>query len=294
MDSRKESILKTLLYADIFDYPLKKQEIFNFLISNKKISKKGIFDSLKIINIPIYSKEEFFYLKKRENLIQKRKQRERISVLKIKKAKKIIKIISFIPSVKFIGISGGLAMNNSDKNDDIDIFVITAKDLVWTTRFFLVIFLLLLGVYRRRKSKNYSDKICLNMLLDERKMLFKSQDLYTAHELVQLVPVFNRDGTYQKFIKTNQWVKNLIPNALVSKEIYIEKKSDFFSNLFVFLFKLFFLEKILKFIETKYMEKHITKETIENNFLGLHPFDYKNYILRSYGKKLESFGLGNR
>jgi hypothetical protein len=39
------------------------------------------------------------------------------------------------------------------------------------------------------------------------------------------------------------------------------------------------------------MKKHITKETISNNFLAFHPFDYKAHILSSYKKKAIKYGI---
>jgi hypothetical protein len=38
-----------------------------------------------------------------------------------------LKILSFFPQIKLIGLSGSLAMMNADKDDDIDLFIITAK-----------------------------------------------------------------------------------------------------------------------------------------------------------------------
>jgi len=50
MDSREEAILKTLLYSSLFDYPLKKEEIYNFLIA-KKISKNELLKSLNNVKV---------------------------------------------------------------------------------------------------------------------------------------------------------------------------------------------------------------------------------------------------
>src|ERR1035437_3295942 len=166
MDSRERAILKTLLYSNLFDYPLKREEIYKFLITDKKIEKTEFHKAFKTLRIPVKSSEGFYFLFERKELVKIRKEREKISLGKMQKAKKIIRILSLIPTIKFIGISGALSMKNSDKDDDIDIFVITKKGSVWITRFIMVVFLLMLGVYRNKNSKTYSDKICLNMLLD--------------------------------------------------------------------------------------------------------------------------------
>src|SRR5476651_1680155 len=131
MGSSKESILKTLLYSDIFDYPLSKEEIWKFLISENKKDKLTVLKYLKLKNNFFDCKNNLYFIKGRENTVWKRQVKEKYSLEKIRFAKKIIQKISRIPTVYFIGISGALAMKNSDKNDDIDLFVITAKDSVW-------------------------------------------------------------------------------------------------------------------------------------------------------------------
>ena len=92
-------------------------------------------------------------------------------------------------------------MHNSDTDDDIDIFVISNKGFAWTTRLLTAVLLIMLGAYRNKNSKNVKDKICLNFILGEDEMHFKNQDLFTAHEIVQLLPIFTRDKTYQRFIR---------------------------------------------------------------------------------------------
>jgi hypothetical protein len=194
MDSKSKAILRTLLYSDLFDYPLRKSEVYRFLISKEKISRQDILNIFSKKVLPVGESEEYLYLIDRSALVAKRKKREKISLKKLEFAKKIINKISYVPSVRFIGISGGLSMKNCDEDDDIDLFVITDAGLTWITRLLLVLALTLLGVYRSRSSKSYSNKICLNMILDENHIGFTktNQDLYTAHEIVQLLPVFNR------------------------------------------------------------------------------------------------------
>jgi hypothetical protein len=210
---------------------------------------------------------------------------------KLKKAERIISKLSLIPTIKLIGMSGTLAMKNCQRNDDIDVFVIAQKGLAWTTRFLTACFLIILGVYRNKNSKQYRDKICLNLILSEDRMLFETQDLFTAHEIVQLLPVFERDGTYRKFLAANQWVKKFLPNVQVKKRPVLKKQQNHLDRLFIFICKVLFLEKILKTLQLFYMKKAITKEKLEDGFIGLHPFDYKSHILKKYNAEINKFGF---
>jgi hypothetical protein len=289
MDSKEQAILKTLLYGDIFNYPLKKQEIFKFLITHDKISRKALFSTLNKTSEFREFKKGYYFLKNRQNLVRLRQKKEDISLIKLRKAENIIKNFSFIPLLKFVGISGSLSMRNSNEDDDIDIFVITEKGLVWSTRFLLAVLLILMGVYRYKGSKDYKDKICLNLIIDEDNMAFvnKSKNLYTAHEISQLVPVLDRDNTYGKFIKQNDWVTSFLPNSnLQQTKALIKKRNGYKSNLIINFMKTLKVEKILNSAQLAYMNKSITSEKIREGFLGFHPFDYQSYILNQYRKKL--------
>ncbi len=293
MDNRERSVLKTLLYADIFNFPLRRKELWKFLISNKPYGEKKLFQDLLKLKQLITFDKNYIFLKERKKLIKIRERRGKVSKAKLKKADKIIKKISLIPTIKFIGISGALSMRNSEEKDDIDIFVITQNNFVWTTRLLMVLSLMLLGVYRRNNSGNHKDKICLNMILDENNMIFKenSWNLYTAHEIIQLIPLFERDGVYTNFIKANNWYKNFLPNAIPAKNNYLKKKTSYYDYIFITFLKIIFIEKILKFIQIRYMQKKITNEIIKIGFLAFHTFNYKDYILANYNKKLKKYKL---
>lgn len=208
---RKKAILRTLAYADVFDYSLTAQEIYRFLIAKKRISNFSLKQDLK--KLPqVSQKQGFYYLKNREKTVLLRRKREQWSREKLKIAKQVASWLKLIPTIKMVAITGALAMNNSDKRDDIDFFVVTSANRLWLSRGMIVTFLCLTGLYRRpNKIKN---KICPNMLLDEEhlKIPKKEQDLFSAHEVCQLKLLWNRNETYKRFIKENQWVKKFLPN----------------------------------------------------------------------------------
>lgn len=292
MGSSKESILKTLLYSDIFDYPLSKEEIWKFLISKNKEDKQSFLKYLSLKNNSFDYKSNLYFIKGRIEIIKKRQEKEKYSLEKIKFAKKIIQKISLIPTVYFIGISGALAMKNSDKDDDIDLFVITARNSVWTTRLMIVIALNFLRVYRKRNEENVSNKICLNMLVDNSTLSFSKDrnDLYTAHEIAQIMPIVNKNKTYERFINSNIWIKDFLPNAFSQKPItpFISKIS-FINKAINYLLRIPIIEFLTRSIQFRYMKERITKETISNNFLAFHPFDYKTYVLNNYKKRIVKY-----
>jgi len=57
------------------------------------------------------------------------------------------------------------------------------------------------------------------MLIDEERLEFKKSErnLYLAHEIAQLRPLFQRDKIYEKFMPHNNWIKKYLPNIVAYK-----------------------------------------------------------------------------
>jgi len=209
----KKAVLSTLAYADIFDYPLKKEEIWRFLLSDIRYQILDVSKGLK--ELPeVSQKNNFYFLKEREHLVLLRKKRERWSKEKLKIAQKVANWLKIIPTIKMVAVTGALAMENSNENDDIDLLIITSKSRLWLTRFLTVILLELVANRRHPADKEVKDKICLNMFLDEGHLEVpkKEQDLFSSHEVCQLKVLWDKNGIYQKFLKANLWSKKFLPN----------------------------------------------------------------------------------
>lgn len=290
MVNKEQLVLKTLLYFDIFDYPLTKEEIWQFL--ETKINSQVFNNSLK--NSYLESYKAFFFLKGRKSIVKQRLEKEKISDIKISIAKTIARKLSIIPSVKLIGISGSLCMKNSHKEDDIDFFVISAKNLVWLTRFLCVIYLSILRVYRNKKDLSVKNKICLNLIIGSNNLVFsrKRQNLYLAHEIVQLFPIFDRDNIYRYFIEKNNWIYKYLPNYLKrinSYNIAFAKKSNFIDKIFIKTFMILNLERLTRFLQWQYMKNDVTVEKISDNLLAFHPIDYEISTLNVLENKYRKF-----
>lgn len=305
--SIKKAVLQTLIYSDIFDYPLSKEEIWRFLIG-QKINKRHLYQELKSLiqseSTPLGCgyRNNFHYLLGREKLVGKRIEREKISRRKLKIAKKAARWLSYIPTTLFIGVSGALALKNSHKDDDIDLFIIASKNTLWLTRLLMVILLILNGQYRKRNTKDVCDKICLNMLIDETSLQlpFKHRDLYGAHEVVQLMPIYIKNNIYNRFLQTNKWVEKFLPNALDEiknqacpersrRELRIRNKVE--RPLFIIHYSLFILEWLAKQLQLWFINKHKTIEVVSDNFLAFHPFPYREKIINLYKEKIKKYGV---
>ena len=278
------AIVKTLIYADIFNYPLTEEEIWEWLVKVKS-SKLKVQSAIKKLKLK-KEKKEYYFLKGRRKIVDIRKKREKWSREKIKIAKKIGNLLKIIPTIKLVGITGALAVENSDYLDDIDLFIVTSKRLIWTTRFFTTVLVELTGKRRRPGQSNVNNKICLNMFIDEDHLSThkKERDLFSAHEVIQMKLLWERNNTYSKFLKANEWVENYLPNALGSikyqvASIKYENKSLFYSFLVSLLT---FFERFLKSLQLLYMSKRRTKEVIRDGVIRFHPQDARKWVMEKY------------
>jgi len=285
-------ISKTLCYADIFDYPLTKKELFRFLISKEKTSKKELFRTLDL-SIPGVGKlGSYYFLNGKKGLVVERKKRGVESKKKMEKARRIVWLLSFLPSVKLIGLSGSLSMNNCRKNDDIDLFIITSRRRLWITRLLVLALLTFFGERRERNTILGKDKICLNMLLSEDSIVISknSRNLFTAHEVVQVKPLFNKDNTYEKFLNANKWTRSFLPNATsypLTVFSHTQRHVHFTSLLFDAMEVAFFVLQYL------YMRSRITSEVVSKSVARFHPKDMKGYVLPLYKLKCKAIFEAN-
>lgn len=274
-----ELIYKTLAYADIFDYPLTKNEIEKFFITKTPLG-------LTSLPVGVNQKNGYYFLKGREKIVEIRKKRTRWSREKTKIGQKIAtRLGRLIPFIKMIGFTGSLAMNNARLHDDIDFLVITARNRLWLTRLMAVVFLEIFGCRRRPGALNFNNKICLNMLLDENHLVIpsKEQDLFTAHEIAQLKPIYNKGQTYEKFIWANLWVKKYLPMAIearLQKNDETKKKGNKFLNIFEYLaYK----------CQLAYMKSRKTIEITQPHRILFHPHDCRGWILKEYNQRLNEY-----
>ncbi len=212
MNKTQAAILKTLAYADVFAYPLTLKELRQFLIG-QKTNEESLKENLQVLK-KISFKGNYFFLKNKRGNVKRRGKRKKWSQRKWLLARKAAGWLKLIPWIKMVAVTGNLAMDNAEQDDDIDLLIVAAKDRLWLTRLLTNFLMEIVANRRRPGDKEVKDKICLNMFLDENhlEIPFKEQNLFTAHEVCQLKPVWVKSQIYQKFIQENLWWQKFLPN----------------------------------------------------------------------------------
>lgn len=299
----EKAILRTLVYADIFDYPLKIQEIHKWLIG-RKATLRQIEKALRGLNQEsrISSHGKYYFLRKREGLVIQRNHREKQSVRYFRKAKLLSQILKVVPWIKLVGISGGLALQNASKKDDIDLFIITNKNRLWISRLLALGLLTLTGQRRKvgEKGRKIAGKLCLNILLEEDRLEQQNKDIFVAHEVLQMKVLWQREGIYAEYLEDNSWAFKFLPNWIggargpassasrraSSIASLLRLRAGTPSSLSPLANLTNLLEKLAKWFQLKIMQKPQGMERIEDGALYFHPEDCRTKVLSEYQRNL--------
>jgi hypothetical protein len=199
------AVIKTLLYFDIFRYPLTKEEVYENC-QGEGCEDELLYSELRLLLLRglIFEKEGFYHLSTDNTLIERRKKGNEHALAFIPKAKSFTKLISLFPFVEAVFISGSLAKGFVDEESDIDYFIITRPGRLWVCRTCLILFkkIFLLN------SKKY---FCVNYFIDSDNLLLPDQNIFTATELVFAKPFYNPEMCF-RFIESNDWRHAFYPN----------------------------------------------------------------------------------
>lgn len=290
----EESILITLLYSAVFSFPLTRDELWKYLISQKKIDNDIFEKSLQKLDHLISQEGEYLCMKGDEQIRAQRFAHRKEIQKKMHLAQQAATLLSSIPTIQFIGLSGGLAAQNVTAADDIDFFIITKPNTVYTTRLLVLILLEIAGLRRSRRDRIAPNKICVNLLIDDQELAWPSNkhDVYTAREIAQVYPLFERQKTFNRFITANEWVVKLLPNAFTKLQNNIPHKRESIISLCTARILAFpITEWLFRHGQKWKMEKHKTTEIVTSHRLAFHPRDYRAEVLAQLKLKMKDFGL---
>ena len=165
------------------------------------------------------------------------------------------------------------------KSTKLDLMVVTADHTLWLTRPFV---LLLLSLFSRRRLPGQSHaeaahSFCPNLWLEHRSLAVPlvKRNLYTAHEVLFVTPVFDRFQTHSLFLSQNSWVKKYLANAYLSVQPQAIRSPSYFSTLFILLFPFNLLAFFLQYL---YMLPRRTNETVTLHCAYFHTQDFAGKI----------------
>ncbi len=315
----RNNVLATLAYYDVFDFPLKEEEVFKFLFNFEHLSASGDgrapdlgeikaeLETLKS-NGAVNFYDGFYFLFDRDYLIPLRLRREKIANKKWKKIYRAVWWLKFLPYVKVVFASGSLAMSNAEELGDLDILVVVKHGRIWLSRLLISGLLSLIGIRRRYNQKIAPDKICLNHYITNKSLLIPYKSIYTAQTYINLKPVFVSDPQIiAEFYKANSWLANFVLNFNISSRRHEGKKilgRNFLAKIKSTAWEMILNSKLGDWLEDwakrwqiKRIEKHKKQDPpggrviYTDEQLEFHPGSVEKEIIEKYNQRLIALGL---
>jgi hypothetical protein len=202
---QEAALLRTILYYDVFAYPLRVEEMLQF-VAIWGIGKEEAEETLwemrreKIVDCC----DGYWFVAARGSAIVERRRAMEIEGERMWRiARRIGGVMKRVPFVRGVFISGQLCHYVADAESDIDYFIVTAPGRLWIARTLMVLF-------RRTILLNNRKYFCVNYFVSEENLTVRERNLYVACETVSVKPLWNRE-LYAEFARRNRWVRNYYP-----------------------------------------------------------------------------------
>jgi len=287
-------VLRTIIYYDIFNYPLTENDIMNNCgLSNT--SSKPCSNALKYLvdeNI-VYKLGDYYSLTNNQTAVDRRIKGNKEAEKWLRKSRRFSRLISWFPFVRGISLSGSLSKGFVDEDPDIDYFIITKPNRLWIARTLLIGFkkIFLLNSYKY---------FCLNYFVTQESMEIEEKNLFTATEITTMIPVFG-NNVKRSFFESNQWIREFFPNFEINvREDVPYNRTGTLKRLFEY----FLAGKLGDRLDARFMKKPMNhwarkfgEQFSEEDFLLAfksgkniskhHPQHFQKRVLEQFNNKLK-------
>ncbi len=201
----ERAIVQAVAYADVFDYPLTADEIHRYLIGlpASRAAVRAALGTPRLLPVALSRSGRYFTLAGRESAVDTRRSRAAVASGYWPRAVRYGHQLGRLPFVRMVAVTGALAMDNV-ADGDIDYLVVTEPGRLWLCRALVV------GVVRTAAVRGVV--LCPNYFLSEQALVLGERNLFTAHEVAQMVPLSGIE-TYRRLRSMNRWTDTYLPNA---------------------------------------------------------------------------------
>jgi hypothetical protein len=297
-----QSIVSTLAFFDVFDYPLTREELYRWLWMPKPISYADFVVALDSLQGAWDRVDGFYILSGREEIVHARQKSISLVAKKMKIAQRGVKKMRWIPFVQAVFLCNTVAAGSAAEESDIDVFVVVKHGRIWITRFLVTT---VLALFRLRRNKtSIANKICLSFYvtdthLDLSGVAINAPDIYLIYWIDQLVPLYDPDNILHEIHTKNNWVKKYIPNAFLEYDLIecFSVKETKISNIICHIFETMWrggygdlLEKQARDLQKQKMKKNLgskqdddsTDVVISDTMLKFHENDQREFFKKAW------------
>lgn len=299
VDAIQCSIVKTLLYFDIFSHPLTLTEL----------KERSDYPGLTLVETQtalmklcganlVRHEAGMYFIADNLALLLRRKSGEEKSKIALEKARKMSGLISRFPFVRGVGLSGSLSKQYMDDQSDIDYFIITAPGRMWIAR-------TLLTLYKKVILLNSKKFFCLNYFITTDTLSIPDRNLFTATELAFILPTYNY-SLYRNLMESNEWYKEYYPNLPLRGNEWVypthnslmkrffeamlnSRPGEWLDTLSFRLTLKFWKRKFAHFDATTFDYRLRSRKNESKH----HPLGYHKLVMDKFEKKKRAFELEN-
>lgn len=312
----RNSILATLVYYDILDFPLTLLEVNKYLINPGRLFKDSVLGTISLNQVAenleglvasglVGSRNGFYFLPQRGDLFGLRIKREKIAAQKWKKFLRIAKWFQAVPFLRAVLASGSLSINNTEHGSDFDVLLVVRSGRLYSCRIFLSLMASVFGARRTRYEKSAPDKFCFNHYITDKNMSIKHESLFNAQAYANLKPVLAGEGIFSRFYAENLWLNKYVYNFKPAEEFVLRKVS--YNPLLSLIGRVgeFILNSSLgdgfenwakKYQQKRIKDNPVTYESggrvvFNDHELEFHPHSFEAFAIDKYNKKLKQLGI---
>lgn len=200
----ERAVARSVLYASLFDYPLSLAQLRQTLIESAMTPTDIVqtYEGCAELRALVERRDGFFFPAGRHHLVEERRLRADRSRAFLARHGPVLTLICALPFVRMVALSGSVAHLNLEGRGDLDLFIITKRDRVWSVTVAVIVLAKLLGC---------RPIVCANFVLAENRLTLDQPDLFSASQIIHLKPLVGSDQ-YARFVDANPFVARFYPN----------------------------------------------------------------------------------
>lgn len=212
LDISESFLFRALLYFDLFNFPLTLEEIIRFTNFTNSQKAQATLNKWNLQGL-IFKEGKYFMLGPASDKVEARKKAMFRADCMISQGLKNATLINNFPYVRGVFFSGSISKGVVATDGDIDFFIIAKPGRLWLCR-------TLLALYKKVFLLGSHKFFCINYFIDTRHPEIEEKNIFTATEMITLVPVCGNAEVMHDFYSANHWVRDFYPN-------YHERRSIF-------------------------------------------------------------------
>ncbi len=285
----EQSLFRQLAYFAYFQFPLTALELWKWSdapnITVLEV-EEVLLNSSWLRLQGCSSDQGFFALGDAAKWRSERLFRVTDALRKSRQTSRFAKLASRLPWVKMIAVCNSLAFSFTNHESDIDLFVVTERGKIWSTRLILAGALALM---RARPGERTKDPVCLSFFvaddrLDLSSVKIGSEDPYLMYWIATLSPLVDRSDVFARLRAANGWMRPDIPRAqgVCRAQAYTNCTVRTLPNIFGF-------ERVAERVQRarfplmlRRMMNADTRVVVTDSMLKFHHNDRRQDILESY------------